>query len=77
MTTLSPQTNELPERFKSADAFKQLSKKEHPLYVTSSRLYGAKPPGQTELPGSWHGIKGQFTESLAGKAAVKTGSSDI
>ena len=40
----------LPERFKQPEIWNELAQRQHPLYRTSSHVYGEKPPAIQEMP---------------------------
>ncbi|KAL3140032.1 hypothetical protein ABBQ38_004313 [Trebouxia sp. C0009 RCD-2024] len=62
----------MPERFTDASLWRWRRKYEHPVYMTSNNVPGAKPPSQQMLPLSWHGAKGEFTRTYI-KAEIRTG----
>lgn len=39
---------------------------EHPVYTTSNNIYGSKLPVQPQMPNSYHGLNGRFTNAFAG-----------
>jgi hypothetical protein len=55
----------LPERFTGQLQWAWNKQKQHPVYTTSSSVYGAKPPAVQEMPTVWNGVKGQFTQQFA------------
>lgn len=60
--------SEVPGRFKDAGRWSyQCRKQEHPVYTTSSALYGSEPPSQHDLPMRWSGIKSGLIDGVPAK----------
>eukprot|EP00873_Tetraselmis_striata_P044706 jgi/Tetstr1/464970/TSEL_009703.t1 len=57
----------LPDRFTRPGTWTyKTAKQEHPVYTTSNNIYGAKVPVQPQMPNSYHGLNGRFTNAFAG-----------
>ncbi|KAJ3332504.1 hypothetical protein HDU76_014005 [Blyttiomyces sp. JEL0837] len=56
-------TEKLPRRFEEPDSWKYKIKKQHPLYSTTSNMYGRYPPTVHEMPTKFHGQSSKFTEA--------------
>ncbi|KIZ03195.1 hypothetical protein MNEG_4765 [Monoraphidium neglectum] len=60
----------LPSRFLDATCFAHKARREHPCYSTSSAEYGAKKPTGLDMPLSWAGVHGRFTNTFCGGPAI-------
>lgn len=56
----------LPERFQKPELMLFKPRKQHPVYTTSNNVYGAKKPQEFDMPGTWSGIQGAFTNTFPG-----------
>ncbi len=72
-TPIKP-SQELPARFKDPSLYKtEKSRSQHPLYQTSSSVYGARPPAAQELPTKYYPNVHEFTNTFAGGMAPSAG----
>lgn len=57
---------DLPDRFTNLELRTFEARKQHPVYTTTSNDYGKKKPEEFDMPGTWAGIAGYFTNSFPG-----------
>jgi Domain of unknown function (DUF4490) len=46
---------------------------QHACFTTSNNMYGLKSPVKADMPMSWHGAKGDFTNTFAEGKPVRHG----
>lgn len=46
-------------------------RKQHSSYTTANSTYGQRSPNQSDMPMTWHGCKGQFTNTFQGMTRNK------
>jgi len=56
----------LPFRFQNPDSFENHTKRQHPLYMTSNNMYGARIPVAQEMPTEFHGRINGFSDTFTG-----------